>query len=216
MVKMKTGIKILIGILVGIIILAGFLVSRPKEKIEKEGMHVLPAIPVFYSNSGITSEQQASTLFNQNFDEIINDTKAAEIPGPFEPRKTIEEAILFPKFISIEKRGWSNDAYWLPYGYGSAYVVVIPMVSKDDIWIEKDGKIFVERIKVKGLQPAESVAFPIEIKTYEEAKKYLFENYPGATSTSYIETKSYIKYLIDENGTVYWAGMYLDKSWVIS
>jgi hypothetical protein len=212
---MKREVKFLIGTLFGVIILVGFLTLRPKGKIEEE-MHVLPAVPIFYSNSKIISEKEALTTFSQNFDEIIEDTKAAEIPGPFEPRKTIEGAILFQNFISIEKRGWSKDVYWLPYGNELAYVVIIPMVSKDDTWIEKDGKIFVERIKIKGIQPTQSIALPVEIKTYEDAKKYLNEKYPGAISTSYIETKSYIKYIIDENGTVYWAGMHLDKSWIIS
>jgi hypothetical protein len=88
------------------------------------------------------------------------------------------------------------------------------MVSKDDVWIEKDGKIFVERIKIEGLQPEQSISLPIEIKTYEDAKKYLNEKYPDKTYIYYTETKSWIKYIIDENGTVYWAGMHLDKNWI--
>ena len=46
----------------------------------------MAAIPLLNSNSKITSEEEAIALFNQNFDEIMKDTKEKVPEG-----KTVEE-----------------------------------------------------------------------------------------------------------------------------
>jgi hypothetical protein len=216
---MKMKWKILIGILSFGLVLAGFLflskVNNPAGDGNNESMPVLTALPIFYSNSTVNSEEEALAIFNQHFAT----TKESTIEKLSQSQKSqdaeiIDNMILFTDYATVERREWKNDQYWLGPDK-SAYVIVTPAASKYENWSKKEGKIFVERVSYKGEAPQNTTLLPTNITTYEDMKKYLNENYPGGIDTYWTETKLWIKYLVDDNGTIYWAGQYLKtKPWL--
>jgi hypothetical protein len=212
---MKT--KILVGILVIGIILTGYFIFKLQGELGEEtgGMPVLDAIPVFYSNLTIDSEERALTTLKQNFNEIVENTKEELIKyGKPQEVEIIKEMTFFIDYATIERREWKNDQYWLGPNK-SAYVLTTQAVSQFEKWDKRDMKIFVERVKCKGLRPEQGVAVPISVETYEDLKKYFNENCPEGAETYWEETNLKLKYLVDGNGVVYWAGQYLKtKSWL--
>lgn len=211
---MKT--KILIGVLaVAILLTMYFILGKPSQIEESGGFPILSAIPVFYSNSTITSESEILVIFNQYFNEITENTKEELSKyGKSHEVELIQEMNFFNEFTSVEMRSWKNDQYWLGPDE-SAYVFTVPATSKYEKWEKRDEGIFVERVKCKGLQPGQTISLPIEITTYEDVKSYLSENCPEGTEIYWEATKLKIKYLMDDNGVVYWAGQYLrTKPWL--
>lgn len=216
---MKTKWKILIAVLALGLALTGFFVlskpensSKPENPVGDENMPVSTALPIFYSGSTVNSEEEALAVFNQH----VETTKESTMEKLSQSQKSqdaeiIGDMIFFNDYATVERRDWRNDQYWLGPAK-SAYVVVTPAASKYENWSEKEGKILVERTRLQG----ENITLlPTNITTYEEMKKYLNQNYPGKTETYWTETKLWIKYLVDDNGTIYWAGQYLvSKPWL--
>jgi hypothetical protein len=217
--KMKMKWKILIGILAFGLVLAGFFVfskpensSKPENPGGDESMPVSTALPIFYSSSTVNSEEEALALFNQHI-EITKENTIEKLSQSQQSQdaEIIDDMVLFSDCATVEMREWKNDQYWLGPDK-SAYVIVIPAASKYENWSKKEGKIFVERTKCEG---ENTTLLPTNMTTYEDLKEYLNEKYPGATETYWTETKLWIKYLVDDNGTVYWAGQYLrSKPWL--
>jgi hypothetical protein len=174
-----------------------------------ESMPVLTALPIFYSNSTVNSNEEALAIFNQHFDATKESTieKLSQY-GKSPEAEIINEMVLFSDCATVERREWKNDQYWLGPDK-SAYVIVIPAASKYETWSKNEGKVLVERVSYKGEAPQNITLLPTNVTTYENMKNYLNETYPGEIETYWTETKLWIKYLIDDNGTIYWAGEYL-------
>lgn len=214
---MKT--KILIGALtVSILLTLYFMLGKPPQTGDGGdggGFPVLSAIPVLHSDSTITSESEALVIFNQYFNEITENTKEELSKyGKSDEAEIIQEMNFFDEFTTVEKRSWENDQYWLGLDK-SAYVFTVPATSKYENWEKRDEEIFVERVKCKGFQPGQGISIPTELTTYEDIKSYLNENCPEGTEIYWETTELKIKYLMDGNGVVYWAGHYLrTKPWL--
>ncbi|MEM7821309.1 MAG: hypothetical protein QXX38_00615 [Candidatus Aenigmatarchaeota archaeon] len=208
---MRTKILILglVVIFSAILLTSYFMLPKPSGR---GGYLVLSAIPVFYSNSTITSESEALMVFNRYFNEIIQKTKEELLKHrELSEAEAIQEMNFFEDFVSVEKRGWNGDKYWLGPNK-SAYVFVVPATSKYEKWEKRQEGVFVERIKCKGLGPGQIISFPVEIiqeMNYEKIKNYLDKYCPQGTEIYWKKTESEIKYLIDNDGTVYWAGQNL-------
>jgi hypothetical protein len=179
-----------------------------------DGMLISEAQPIYHSNTSIKSIEDAQTLLKQNSNIIQQKTpQELQQSGKQNEANTIDATIFFNNYATAENRTRRNDQYWL-LPPRPAYVLVIPAVSKLENWVEKDGKILVERINTTEGNAAGFV-LPTSATTFEDVKKYLNETYPGLTSTFWTETKLWIKYLVDGNGTIYWAGQYLtSKPWI--
>lgn len=176
-----------------------------------QDMPIKAAISVIDFNLSIDSEEKALVIFNQNFDKIVKNTKKELIKFEnLREAKIIEEMIFFSDHTTVEKREWKNDAYWLPTDSDKlAYVLIVPAVSKYEKWEEKEGKILIEKTECKGLSSGQTIALPVDVTDYEDVKKYLNEHCPEGANTYTAETELKIKYIIDDNGVVYWAGQYL-------
>jgi hypothetical protein len=211
--EMQMKLKILIGVLAFGLVLAGFLVlSKPKNPGEDKGMPISTALQIFHSGITVNSEEEALAIFNQHI-EITKESTIEKLSQSQQSQdaETIDDMILFNDCATVERREWKNDQYWLGPDK-SAYVIIIPAASKYENWSKKEGKIFVERI---GYKDENTTLIPTNITTYEDLKEYLNEKYPGTIETYWTETKLWIKYLVDDNGTIYWAGQYLKtKPWL--
>jgi hypothetical protein len=231
--KMKKNwkISIAIGILSLGLILGGFLLlNKPSNQLLNntggdnsgeentggtEGMPILDALPIFYSNSTIDSMEKALALFNIHFDAMKENTvNTLTQSGKPHDAETINEMVLFALHATVERREWSNDQYWLLPPNKSAYVLVIPAVSKHENWVENESKILVERITNKE-GATQTITLPSNATSFEDVKEYLSANSPSGVETYWTETKLWIKYLVDDNGIIYWAGEYLKtKPWL--
>lgn len=213
---MKT--QILIGILAFGLILTGFQIMNISKEVKQtdgdQNVPVLNAPLIMSFNLTIKSKDDVKDIFDRLFGEINLDTKEKAAKYNLVDNVNIfDEMIYFPDRVSIELRGWQNDKYWTGTTE-SLYVIIIPAVSKKELWVNEEGKILVERIKIKG-QAGESLAIPTNVATYEEFKNYLTVKYTGSIEYQWVETKLWIKYLVDSKGTVYWAGEYLNpKPWL--
>lgn len=210
--------QILIGTLAFGLILAGFQIMNISEEGKQtdgdQNVPVLNAPLITSFNSTIKSKDDVKEIFVRLFDKINLGTKEkAAKYNLVDNVNVFDEMIYFPDHVSIELRGWQNDKYWTGTTE-SLYVIIIPAVSKNELWMKEEGKILVERIKIKG-QTGESLAIPMNVATYEEFKNYLTVKYTGSIEYQWVETKLWIKYLVDIKGTVYWAGEYLNpKPWL--
>lgn len=188
--------------------------SREDNTWETGGMPILDALPVFYSNSTVKSMEEALAIFKQNLVTTEESTaeKLAQCGKPNDAN-IVDEIILFAQHATAERREWRNDQYWL-LPNRTAYVLVVPAVSKHENWVENESKILVERINhPEGT--VQSITLPTNAASFEDVKEYMNEKYPEAIDTCWTETKLWIKYLIDEDGTIYWAGQYLrSKPWL--
>jgi hypothetical protein len=215
---MKMKWKILIGILAFGLVLAGFLfsskVNNPAGDGSDKSMPVLTALPIFYSNSTINSEEEALAIFNQHFDITKQSTiEKLSQHEKLQDAEIIDDMILFTDYATVEWRVWRNDQYWLGPDE-SAYVIVIPAVSTHENWVENESKILVERITNKE-GTTQTITLPSNATSFEDVKEYLSANSPSRVETYWTETKLWIKYLVDDNGIIYWAGEYLKtKPWL--
>jgi hypothetical protein len=173
--------RMLMGVILLGIVISGFLMlNKMNEKEEEEvSMHIISAIPIYSFNVDMNTEEDALKFFNQFFDEILNKTQNESRIFQLEHGvESLENFIFFKDYAVAERRGWESDKYWIGPG-ASACVIVVPAVSKFENYTEKDGQIVVERCALKNLKPAENIAFPTNISTYEDVKRYLNETYPG-------------------------------------
>ncbi len=209
----KGRILIFVGslIIVGVLLFY-FTLTKPQEH---EEFPILTAIPVFHSNLTITSEDEALEVFIQYLNNIMENTRRQlDKYGKPHEAEVIQEMNFFVEFISKEERGWENDQYWLGPNK-TAYVLVMPATSKYEKWEKREEGIFVERVRCKDLPPGLTIAIPANISTYEDVKDYLSTSCPSGIEVYWTKTELYIKYLMDKNGTIYWAGQFLrTKPWL--
>lgn len=224
---MNTPLKLLVTVLilsVGLVIGSFLLIYRPTDSTainpvsgnpdgnnsgeENTGMPIMDALPVFYSNSVVNSMEEAAAVLKQNFGAIEADISAELLQyGKTNDANIIRDMILFNEHVTVERRAWRNDQYWL-YPNRTVYVLVIPAVSKLENWVENESKIIVERVNLTE-GTVQGAIIPVNATSFEDLKNNLNEKYPGRTETFWTETRLWIKYLVDDNGTVYWAGQYL-------
>jgi len=209
--------RMLMGVILLGIVVSGFLMlNKMKEKEEEdESMHIISAIPIYSFNVDIKTEEDALKFFNQFFDEILNKTQNESSILQLEHGvESLENFIFFKDYAVAERRGWENDKYWLGPD-ASAYVIVVPAVSKFENSTEKDGQILVERCTLKNLKLGQNISIPVNISSYEDVKKYLNETYPGEVEIYWEKSELWMKYLIGEDRQIYWAGCYLrTKPWL--
>jgi len=189
--------------------------STGNDNESNTGMQILDALPIYYSNSSINTNEEALEILQTYFSAIKTNTiDVLNQSGKSQYSETIKEMIFFSYYATVEKREWNNDQYWL-LPNKTTYVITIPAVSTHENWVENDSsKIIVERIN--NSESIIQVDIPASnTESFEATKEYLEANSSNEVETFWTETNLWIKYLADENGTIYWAGQYLkSKPWL--
>ncbi len=187
-------------------LLAIVLISGCIQKVSDQGKGgsvvgtAMPIANVIVENYTLDSKENVKDFFERNYESIISSTKSTIIADPaerFSPSvECLENRTVLSQFITVEKRKWNYDNIWIGSGDEEKFVIKLPVVSENDKWKYENGKVLISYISCKN---------PTELMVIDEntGKAYC----SSGTTESWKES-GYLKFLMDDYGTIYFAGGY--------
>ncbi len=187
------------------------------------GMPVKGAVPIFYSNITINSDSKAQEVFNENFEEIVNNVKINLENDEYFIRHysglrliCIENSILLSNHTKFERRKFEYfSTHWIGFEEfdKEQYTFIVPIAPKDRKWKYENEKVLVEDIRCKGMPSGQQMMLPIEMinATYDELKEYLSIHCKEGIIETWEPLSYSLRFIMDSNGTVYMAGSYCPK-----
>ena len=196
----------------GIIVIGTILISSCiKEKTDTGdtgGVPVKDAVPVYETNQNIDSDTKAQQVFNENFEEILNNVKIKLEEDEYFirhysglKRSCIENNEILSNKIKFERRAYQKDgkrfgSFWYGGFDKEQYTFKVYVIDQGEEWKEENREVYTSTTTCKDLAEAGTT-------NVETGELYCASGITQSWKLSYN-----LKYILDSEGTVYLAGEY--------